>query len=140
MLYVSTSFSSYFIAGCGYADDSSAFLFLLTNNPAWKQPGWKFEQTGHQTPKGTNSIYRCPSYGPTFGDGHDIYIADQASSNINSYSFLGKTYGYQHNTFFGDPFTYKFQPDEVEVFYETTWSNREALLNVQKKVFRLCFI
>ena len=115
MLDVSTSFSSYVIAGCGYADDSSAFLFSLSN-----QPGWKFEQTGHQTPKGTHSIYRCPSYGPTVGDGHDIHIADQASSNTNSYSFLGKTYGYKHNTFLGDPFTYKFQPDEVEFFYETT--------------------
>ena len=39
-----------------------------------------------------NAIYCAPSYGPTFGGGHDFYISPSSNVNINSYSNLGHTY------------------------------------------------
>ena len=73
-----------------------------------------------------HSIYYRSSYGPTFGEGHDIYISNYASSNNNSYSNLGSTYsppsGYSYRSTLAKTFlagSYKFTPDEVETFYET---------------------
>ena len=72
-----------------------------------------------------DAIYDCSSYGPLFGRGHDIAI--YVAPGLQSYTRLGSTYsppsGYSH----GDPFSNTFlagdsslNPDEVEVFYETT--------------------
>ena len=73
------------------------------------------------------ALYDCSSYGPTFGGGHSIYIADYASSNGNSYANLGWAYSPPSGYNYGDTFTqtflagtYQFTPDEVETFYETT--------------------
>ena len=65
------------------------------------------------------AIYRGSSYGPTFG-GHDIYIANNANSNTNSYTDFGSNYsvpsGVQNRkTILAG--TRNFSPDEVEVFY-----------------------
>ena len=65
------------------------------------------------------AIYRTSNNGPTFG-GHDIYIANNANSNTNSYTNFGNSYsvpsGVQDkNTILAG--THKFTPDEVEVFY-----------------------
>jgi len=68
-----------------YDYDSAAFLFSLVNKPGW-QP-LKLDQTG-QYSYGRNSIYSCSSYGPTFGGGHDIHIANNAGSSTSSYSNL----------------------------------------------------
>ena len=77
-----------------------------------------------------SAIYSCSSYGPTFGsnNGHDIYIPTEASSNTNSYSHLGFNYnppsGYTYKDEFSRSFlagSYNFQPNEVEVFYETNY-------------------
>ena len=91
------------------------------------KPGWapvKLLQTGKY------SSYRWStdsSYGPTFGGGADIRISNYASSNSNSYSNLGHTYsppsGYSYQSTFARTFlagSYKFTPDEVETFYETS--------------------
>ena len=93
------------------------------------KPGWapvKLPQTGKYSSRRLQSIYCYPSYGPTFGGGHDIYISNYASSNSNSFSNLGYTYsppsGYSYGSTFARTFlagTYKFTPDEVETFYET---------------------
>ena len=66
------------------------------------------------------AIYRSSSYGPTFGAGHQIYIANNANSNTNSYTNFGTYYsvpsGVQDKkTILAG--TYNFTPDEVEVFY-----------------------
>ena len=73
------------------------------------------------------STYFYSSYGPTFGGGYDINIKNYASSNSNSYSNLGSTYsppsGYSFSSTLAKTFlagTYKFAPDEVETFNETT--------------------
>ena len=109
---------------CGNRPSSNAFLFSLVNKPGWgpvtfRPPG---ESLSHDY-----AIYSCSSYGPTFGGGYpDIYIAPEASSNSNSYSYLGYTYnlpsGHSYKSEFARSFlagSPNFQPDEVEVFYET---------------------
>ena len=120
------SFVSFLLAsGSGrYQYDSKAFLFSLVNKPGWAPV--KLSQSG-QYSYDKESIYFHSSYGPTFGDGHDIHISNYASSNSNSYSNLGYTYsppsGYSYLSTFARTFlagTYKFTPDEVETFYETT--------------------
>jgi len=112
------------LSSCSTYDDSAAFLFSLVNKPGW-QP-LKLDQTGQQISQGY-SIYTCSSYGPTFGNGYDIHIVDNAASNTNSYSNLGNTYSPPPGNSYGSSFTqsflagsYNFRPDEVEVFYETT--------------------
>ena len=112
---------------CGYLYDSSAFLFSLVNKPGW-QP-LKLDQTGQHSYQ-RKSIYSCSYSGPRFGGGHDIYIANNAASNTISFSELGYTYSPPPGNSYGSYFTrsflagsYNFRPDEVEVFYETTWKN-----------------
>ena len=70
--------------------------------------------------KSSHAIYRNSSYGPTFGGGHDIYIANNANRDAPSYTNFGFSYsvpsGVQvKNTILAG--TYSFTPDEVEVFY-----------------------
>ena len=93
------------------------------------KPGWapvKLPQTGKYSSYRAYSIYCGSGYGPTFGDGFDIYISNYASSNSNSYSNLGHTYSppsrYSYRSTFAKTFlagSYNFTPDEVETFYET---------------------
>ena len=111
---------------CQYHYDSQAFLFSLVNKPGWAPV--KLPQTGTYSYY-SYSIYDCSSYGPTFGGGHDIYIANYASSNSYSAAYLGYAYsppsGYNYGgtftyTFLAGGSSYNFTPDEVETFYETT--------------------
>ena len=69
------------------------------------------------------AIYRCSSYGPKFGDGHDIYISNNAASNGNSYTYCDDTYplppghslqGSSCRFYAG---SYKFTPDRLSLFY-----------------------
>ena len=41
----------------------------------------------------SNLIYCYTSYGPTFGNGYDLYLADQCDKNTNSYA----NFPYQYN-------------------------------------------
>ena len=116
------------LGGCQWWYDPAAFLFSLVNKPGW--PPLKLGQTG-QYSQYRKSIYSCSKYGPIFGGGHDIYIANHASSNTDSQANLGYTYipparygsSFAQSFLAGSTNGYKFQPDEVEVFYETTWRN-----------------
>jgi len=70
--------------------------------------------------KPSRAIYRSSSYGPTFGGWYDIYIANNANRNTYSYTDFGSSYflpsGVQdRETILAG--SYKFTPDEVEVFY-----------------------
>ena len=107
-----------------YQYDSKAFLFSLVNKPGWAPV--KLPQTGKYASY-FRSIGSENYYGPIFGAGSDIFISSYASSNSLSYSDLGFTYsppsGYSYGSTFAQTFlagTYKFTPDEVEAFYETT--------------------
>ena len=120
-------FHLYFLVGSGsrYWYDSNAFLFSLVNKPGWAPV--KLPRAGKYSSRRQYSIYNNPSYGPTFGGGHDIYISNHASSNRNSYTNLGHEYsppsGYSYGSTFTQTFlagTYNFTPDEIETFYETT--------------------
>ena len=104
-----------------YQYDSKAFLFSRVNKPGWAPV--KLSQSGQYSHQKSTSMFSYSSYGPTFGGGHDINIKSYAPS----YSNLGHTYsppsGYSYGTTFARTFltgTYKFTPDEVETFYETT--------------------
>ena len=113
-------------SSCGARSSSTAFLFSLVNKPGWRPVTFRPPGAAYSYDR---AIHSCSSYGPTFGSGSsDIYIATEASSNANSYSDLGYTYnppsGYIHSSEFARTFlagSYYFQPDEVEVFYETNY-------------------
>ena len=117
--------TSFYLGACQDWYDPAAFLFSLVNKPGW-QP-LKLNQTGSYNSSRCCSIYSCSSYGPTFGAGKDVYIADDAASNNYSYTDLGHTYSPPPGNIFESDFTrsflagsaYYFSPDEVEVFYET---------------------
>jgi len=63
-----------------------------------------------------------PSYGPTFGNGHDFMISDQSNTNANSGSNLGYSYQfdlYPYGSAAAKSFlagSSNFRVDEVEVF------------------------
>jgi hypothetical protein len=97
----------------GYKPDSTkeSFVFSLIS-PRGKVPQ-KFALSNTN-----NAIYCNSSYGPTFGGGHDIYVASDADRNTNSNTNFG--HSYVNNTgiagqqvFAGE---YNFQVKEIEVF------------------------
>lgn len=68
----------------------------------------------------TYAIYRYSSFGPTFGGGNDICIANNANSNTDSYTNFGNTYSVPSKV--QDRYTIlagtlTFKPDAMEVFY-----------------------
>jgi hypothetical protein len=90
-----------------YAPDNTAFLFTLTN-PNGIPP------TKYPISPGKNAIYDMPSYGPTFGTGHDLYMD---SNNTNGYTNFPHAFqdstGHGNNTFTGNRNT---QAADIEVF------------------------
>ena len=116
-------FLSFLDTSGSYHHDPRAFLFSLVNYAGWAP--LKLPQTGKHS--SLRKSIRCHSLlGPTFGGGYDMSIFN-ARSNSNTYSDLGHTYsppgGYSYRSSFARTFlagTYKFTPDEVETFYETT--------------------
>lgn len=97
----------------GWSFTSNAFIFSLIN----KEGLAPFKS---MVKRPSNAIYRGSSYGPLFGSGNDIRIADNANSNTNSYTSFGDSYSVPSGV--KDRFTIlagtqKFSPDEVEVFY-----------------------
>ena len=74
----------------------------------------------------SGAIRTCSGRGPAFGGGHDWWIANNAASNRNSYTYCGSSYplppGYSASgascQFYAG--SYKFTPTDVEVFYLTT--------------------
>ena len=70
------------------------------------------------------AIYRYSGYGPSFGAGHDLYIAGNAGSNTYSYTRFGWTYqpppGYtrfETNTNSLLPGSFYFSPSDIEGLY-----------------------
>ena len=113
-------------SGCKYTYDPKPFIFSLVNKPGWAPV--KLSPPGGYQGSSSNSyaIASCPSNGPSFGLGHDLHIANQAASNTRSFTNLGNSYGAPSGHTYASTFTrtflagsYHFQPDEVEVFYET---------------------
>ena len=106
-------------SGGFYTDSTHSFLFSFKNRYGLDPFKLHIKYSEH-------AIYGNNGYGPTFGDGHDIYIADNAGSNTNSYTNLGNNYVQLAGYKYGDSNTrnllagsYSFQPHEVEVFFQT---------------------
>ena len=119
LLFVLPSGSS-----CNYIYDSKAFIFSLVNKPGWAPV--KLSLPGVEGSFSySEAIYGCSTLGPTFGSGNDICIYNNASSGTTSFTDLGWSYaapsGYSFGSTLARTFlagTFKFQPDEVETFYE----------------------
>lgn len=121
-LYETHTHSSFFPcldSGSSYTDSTWSFIFSFKN-------GYGLEPFKLHVKNSGNAMYGNNGYGPTFGGGHDIYIANSAGSNTNSYTNLGHTYvppaGYKYSASDTRSLlagTYNFQPHEVEVFYQT---------------------
>lgn len=96
-----------------FGTDISASLFTLTNKHGIAPTQFRHGGNGN----GANAAYLHVSYGPTFGGGHDIYIADNAASSNSSYSNFPNAY--QDTTGLGQTLfagAYNFTPTEVEVY------------------------
>ncbi len=111
--YVKTIF--YVITGHTDKQAPGSFIFSLRNRenrPPFKAP-LKNQNDG-------NAIRAYPSYGPTFGRAHDLYISNNAASNTASHTFFGITYQFPsgvRKSFTILAGTKHFSPSEVEVFY-----------------------
>ena len=67
------------------SNDNASFLFTLIN-PHNIQPTILPVHNGQYT------VHGCNTYGPTFGGGHDLYIANNSNTTQGSYSNLGHSY------------------------------------------------
>jgi hypothetical protein len=99
-----------------YSYDKDSWLFSLVN----KTGGAPCKLKSFSNNYGT---YGNSSYGPTFGGGFDLYISDNCSSGLTSYSNLGHSYatpsGITYGTVNAQNFlagSYYFQVQEIEVF------------------------
>ncbi|KXJ12847.1 hypothetical protein AC249_AIPGENE8822 [Exaiptasia diaphana] len=104
-------------SGTAYSESIKSFLFSLHNTINGFQP-LQFNLTGI---KNHEAIYGNLGFGPTFGSGHDLYIANLASSSLGSHT---RSYAYQVPpgctfggacTFFAG--TYNSRTTDYEVFY-----------------------
>jgi hypothetical protein len=87
--------------GSEWKPDPYAFIFSLTNKddkPIKLKSNPYFPQ---------NAIYCDSEYGPCFGGGHDLCIANNANTTMDSYSRLGSDYIHPH---------YAAESNEVETF------------------------
>ena len=95
----------------GYGFTRKAFIFSISNKE-------ELDPFVSEVRKPDRAISRAPLWGPCFGI--DIGIVTNAISNNDSYAGLGEDYpapaAVQDNqTILAG--TYRFSPDEVEVFY-----------------------
>jgi hypothetical protein len=103
----------------GYTSAPGSFIFSLRNNDdlaPFKAP--------LRDENDVKAILRYSGYGPTFGAGGDLYIANHAGSTTDSYTEFGRSYqlppGYTYrgtNTDSLLPGSYKFTPSQIEVLY-----------------------
>ena len=97
--FTSQSWSSY----GNYKADPNAFLFSL-----------EFKEY-YPTYDGNNAIYDHSSYGPTFGNGNDLYIANSCSNSNSSYCNFPYSYcGARQRALSGG--VYNFKVNEIEVY------------------------
>ena len=64
-------------------------------------------------------VYCKPSYGPSFGEGHDLHISNNANGNQESYTNFGHSYQPPPGTAQANSLlagSYIFTPTEIEAF------------------------
>lgn len=89
-----------------YSVDNEAFLIQFNERIKLKHKN-----------NGNNAIYNHNTHMSTFGEGHDIFIYDQANTNNSSASNLGTTYEIpqgKDNTWLAG--SYNFKVLEIEVY------------------------
>lgn len=90
-----------------YKMDSEAFVFSLSKKRKYPI---KANLIG-------NAIYNNPNHGPTFGNGHDIYICNQSNTVNSSYSNpAALSFAYSVPAQLDMSGTYNFKTLEIEVF------------------------
>jgi len=95
----------------GYQYTTKSFIFSLKNSYGY---GYFKNDINQYYQYATYSAY---NYGPTFGGGHDIYLADNAGYNYNSgFNCYSYTSPYCDNYIWVG--SRSFCPDELEVYYE----------------------
>jgi len=99
----------------GYYNDSSVYIFSLVN-----QQNFSCKIFSNNS---ANAIYASPTYGPTFGGGHDLNIRNHSNSNPSSISNLGHTFtaplGYAYGSTAARNFlagSNNFLTTEIEVY------------------------
>jgi hypothetical protein len=88
-----------------------SFIFTLKNPSGTEAMKFSLSQPQY-------AIYCNSAYGPTFGSGHDIYVANNSDANVSSYTNFGTGYvnytGREGRTVFTG--AYNFRVKEIEVF------------------------
>jgi hypothetical protein len=99
-----------------YKSDSSQKSFLFTLKNARNIEPRKFRVSN-----GSYAIYCNSDRGPSFGNNHDIYVADNCNANTCSYTNLGAAYVNDTGITGKAVFTgeYNFTVKEIEVFVIT---------------------
>ena len=100
----------YFSGSSGYISSSKAFIYSLKNYYGY---GY-FKNDVTTSSYATYSYY---NYGPTFGGGHDIYIANNAGSTYGNY-FNCHSYNDRYCNNYIWTGSNRFCPSNVEVYYE----------------------
>jgi hypothetical protein len=99
-----------------WKSDRNAFIFSLTNKDN-KPVKMKVVPNRHKY-----AIYCHSEYGPVFGRGTDICIANNANTTMDSDSYLGKCYKHPQYAFGTNEAksflagSHDFQLDEIEVY------------------------
>ena len=107
----------------GWGSTPNAFIFSLRN----KEGLAPFKS---KVANQSNTINRFSGYGPYFGGGPDIHIADKANSNRNSVTDFGSSYSAPsgvrdpHTILAGTRF---FSPDDWEVYYLVTKTPKKGI-------------
>jgi hypothetical protein len=95
-----------------WKNDTTAFLFTLANPHNITPTKYLINPTNvHQ------AVYHNSAYGPTFGGGHDLHLANNSNANNTSYTGFLHAYtdttGQGNNTFTG---ARTFTASDVEVY------------------------
>ena len=93
--------------GANYGRDQNAFIFNLSKKIKYLQTD-KFVQ---------RSIYRHNSYGPVFGSGYCLYLANGCTGNGESYTNSTSDYKTDGKNLFGNSGTTNFQVSYYEVYH-----------------------
>ena len=107
-------FVSSWSGSAGYQYSTNTFLYSLKNYYGY---GYFKKDIDYNYQYATYSNYDCF---PTFGS-HDIYIADNAGYNTNSWFNNCKQYRKpycDYKIWVGTQYGNNFRPDELEVYYE----------------------
>ena len=88
-----------------YIPGHQSLFFNLSNNK-------KFDFINNSD---SNAIYKSNSYGPTFGGGHDLYLANSCKSNTNSYCSKN-TFNTGETNLLGNKSSTSFQVSNYEVY------------------------